>query len=169
MQRAFLQKLYEHDVKFPFPCQVDVNTGTNSISSLSPNLGAVAKTPQGSSPIFAILREMKEKRERYFLKKTEKERKKERKKNTYILIAREVFVTLAVQARMIKSGKVSDKLDKLFALQNIAKLQGIGFTLVFGFKIYRDLTKSATFQFGFMCCICLNQGSFEKVVHKTDI
>ena len=112
---------------------------------------------------------MKEKRERYFLKKTEKERKKERKKNTYILIAREVFVALAVQARMIKSGKVSDKLDKLFALQNIAKLQGIGFTLVLGFKIYRDLTKSATFQFGFMCCICLNQGSFEKVVHKTDI
>ena len=112
---------------------------------------------------------MKEKRERYFLKKTEKERKKEKKKNTYILIAREVFVALAVQARMIKSGKVSDKLDKLFALQNIAKLQGIGFTLVFGFKIYRDLTKSATFQFGFMCCICLNQGSFEKVVHKTDI
>ena len=39
---------------------------------------------------------MKEKREN-------KERKKE--KNTYILIAREVFVALAVQARMIKSEK----------------------------------------------------------------
>ena len=30
----------------------------------------------------------------------------------------------------------------------------------FGFRIYRDLTKSATFQLGFTCCICLNQGSF---------
>ena len=30
----------------------------------------------------------------------------------------------------------------------------------FGFRIYRDLTKSATFQFGFTYCICLNQGSF---------
>ena len=85
------------------------------------------------------------------------------------MIARDVFVALAMQARMIKSGKVSDKLDKLFALQNIAKLQDIGFTLDSGFKIYRDLTKLATFQFGFMCLICLNQGSFEKVVHKKDI
>ena len=66
------------------------------------------------------------------------------------MIAGDVFVALAARARMIKYGNVSDKLDKLFALQNIAKLQGIGFTLVFGFKIYRDLTRSATFQFGFM-------------------
>ena len=36
-----------------------------------------------------------------------------------------------------------DKLEKLFTLKNIANLQGIGFTLNFGFKIYRDLTKSA--------------------------
>ena len=47
---------------------------------------------------------MKEKREN---KERKKEGKKERKKekNTYILIAREVFVALAVQARMIKSEK----------------------------------------------------------------
>ena len=47
---------------------------------------------------------MKEKREN---KERKKEGKKERKKekNTYILIAGEVFVALAVQARMIKSEK----------------------------------------------------------------
>ena len=42
-----------------------------------------------------------------------------------------------------------DKLDKLFTLQNIANLQGMGFTLDFGFKIYRDLNKSAIVQFRF--------------------
>ena len=35
--------------------------------------------------------------------------------------------------------------------------------LDFGFRIYRDLTKSATFQFGFPCCICLNEGYFFSV------
>ena len=40
-------------------CLEDVNTGAISISSLSPNLVAVPKTPQGSSLIFAILRELK--------------------------------------------------------------------------------------------------------------
>ena len=39
-----------------------------------------------------------------------------------------------------------DKLDKLFTLQNIANLQGLGFTLDFGFKIYRDLNKAALVQ-----------------------
>ena len=92
--------------------------------------------------------------------KGNKERKKTERKSTFILIARDVFVALAVQTRMIKWGKVSDRLDKFSTLQNIANLQGIGFTLDFGFKIYRDLTKLATFEFGFTCCICLNQGSF---------
>ena len=65
---------------------------------------------------------------------------------------------------MIQCGKVSrDRLDKFSTLQNIANLQGIGFTLHLGFKIYRDLTKSATFQFGFPCCICLNEGYFFSV------
>ena len=114
----------------------------------------------GSSPIFAILREMKEKRG--------KQRKKERKKHIHF-DSSGGFRCPRCASSYDQIRKVSDKLDKLFALQNIAKLWGIGFTLVFGFKIYRDLTKSATFQFGFMCCICLNQGSFEKVVHKTDI
>ena len=41
--------------------------------------------------------------------------------------------------------KYPDKLDKLFTLQNIANLQGIGLTLDFGFTIYKDLTKSAVF------------------------
>ena len=41
--------------------------------------------------------------------------------------------------------KYPDKLDKLFTLQNFANLQGIGPTLDFGFRIYRDLTKSAVF------------------------
>ena len=41
--------------------------------------------------------------------------------------------------------KYLDKLEKLCTLQNIANLQGIGFTLDFGFKIYRDLTKLAPF------------------------
>ena len=74
---------------------------------------------------------MKEKRESFFFP----HKKKLTKKHAFILIARDVFVALAVQARRIKSGEVSDKFDKLFALQNIAKLQGIGFTLDFGFKI----------------------------------
>ena len=76
------------------------------------------------------------------------------------MIARDVFVALAVQTRMIQCGKVSDRLDKFSTLQNIANLHGIEFTLDVAFKIYRDLTKSATFEFGFTCCICLNQGSF---------
>ena len=41
--------------------------------------------------------------------------------------------------------KYPDKLDKSFTLQNIANLQGIGLTLDFGFRMYRDLTKSAVF------------------------
>ena len=41
--------------------------------------------------------------------------------------------------------KYPDKLDKLFTLQNIANLQGIGLTSDFGFRIYGDLTKSAVF------------------------
>ena len=42
----FLYNLYEHNRKFPFATLLeDVNTGTNSITSLSPNLGAVPKTP----------------------------------------------------------------------------------------------------------------------------
>ena len=49
--------------------------------------------------------------------------------------------------------KYPDKLDKLFTLQNIASLLGIGFTLDFGFKIFWDLTKSAPFQLGFTRCI----------------
>ena len=51
--------------------------------------------------------------------------------------------------------KYPDKLDILFTLQNIASLLGIGFTLDFGFKIYRDLTTSAPFQLGFRRCISL--------------
>ena len=65
-------------------CFEDVNTGTNSISSLSPNLGAVPKTPQGSSLIFAILRELKQRE------------KLDKKKRAIILIAREVCVVLSV-------------------------------------------------------------------------
>ena len=54
-------------------------------------------------------------------------------------------ILVLLQTRMIKCGKVPDKLDKLFTLQNIANLQGVGFTLDFGFKIHRDLTKIGTF------------------------
>ena len=60
-----------------------------------------------------------------------------------------------LQTRMIKCEKYPDKLDKLFTLQNIGSLLGIGFTLDFGFKIHRDLTKSAPFQLGFTRCISL--------------
>ena len=47
VQRAFLYNLYEHDVKFPFATLFGgrKHTETNSVSSLSPNLGAVPKTP----------------------------------------------------------------------------------------------------------------------------
>ena len=98
------------------------------------------------------------------------------KKRTYILIARDIFVALAVVIAKAPYSHESDssisvllqliwsnaeryrypnKLEKLYTLQNIANLQDFGFTLDFWFKIYRDLTKSAPFQFGFMRCICL--------------
>ena len=60
-----------------------------------------------------------------------------------------------LQTRMIKCGKYPDKPDKLFTLQNIANLQGIGITVDFGFKIYKDLTKWTPFQLGFKCYISL--------------
>ena len=45
VQRAFLYNLYENDVNFLLRrCLAGVNTGANSISSLSANLGAVPKT-----------------------------------------------------------------------------------------------------------------------------
>ena len=88
--------------------------------------------------------------------------KSKKKTADFILIARDVFIALAVvvakapyinksdssifnwfYCKLVWSNaeKYSDKLDKLFTLQNIANLQGIGFTLDFGFKIHRDLTK----------------------------
>ena len=73
------------------------------------------------------------------------------------MIAKDVFVALSVivaKAHYIheidssilvycklvlsKKEKHPDSLDKLFTLQNMANLQDIGFTLDFGFKIYRD-------------------------------
>ena len=51
--------------------------------------------------------------------------------------------------------KYPDKLDKLFTLQNIANLQGIGFSLDFGFKIHRDLTKTGTFSIRIHALHCL--------------
>ena len=44
VQRAFFYNLYDHDVKFPIATLEDVNTGTNSFSSLRPNLGVVPRT-----------------------------------------------------------------------------------------------------------------------------
>ena len=98
------------------------------------------------------------------------------KKRTHISIARDVFLALgfivakapyshesdssiSVLLQLIWSNaekyRYPNKLEKLFTLQNIANLQGFWFTLDFCFKIYRDLTKSAPFQFGLMRCICL--------------
>jgi len=69
------------------------------------------------------------------------------------LIARDVVVVVAkapyilesdssilvlLQARMVKSGKVSEFVGQIVYTTK----QCIGFTLDFGFKIYRDLTKS---------------------------
>ena len=71
----------------------------------------------GSSPIFAILREMKEKRE----KQRKKERKKERKKHIHF-DSSGGFRCPRRASSYDQIRKVSDKLDKLFALQNIAKL-----------------------------------------------
>ena len=98
------------------------------------------------------------------------------KKRTHILIARDVFLALgfivakapyshesdssiSILLQLIWSNaekyRYPNKLEKLYTLQNIANLQGFGFTLEIWFKSYRDLTKSAPFQFGFMHCICL--------------
>ena len=83
------------------------------------------------------------------------------KTRAIILIAKDVFVALSVivaEAHCIheidssilvycklvlsKKEKHPDSLDKLFTLQNMANLQDIGFTLDFGFKIYRHLFNS---------------------------
>ena len=77
------------------------------------------------------------------------------------MIARDVFVALSVVVAkapciheidssilvycklvLSKKEKHPDSLDKLFTLQNMANLQDIGFTLDFGFKIYRHLFNS---------------------------
>ena len=87
-----------------------------------------------------------------------KKLRKEKNKRAFILIGSDVFVALAVvvakapyilesdssvlvlqQARMIKSGKVSEFVVQIVYTTNIASDR---FTLDFGFKIYRDLTKS---------------------------
>ena len=65
------------------------------------------------------------------------------------------LLSQVTQVQCTNAEKYPDKLGKLFTLQNIANLQGIGFNLDFVFKICRDLTKSASFQFGFTRCICL--------------
>ena len=57
--------------------------------------------------------------------------------------------TLALlQTRMIKCGKVSEFVGKIFTT-NIPNLRSIGFTLSFWSKISRDLTKLALFYFGY--------------------
>ena len=98
------------------------------------------------------------------------------KKRTHILIARDVFLALgfivakapyshesdssiSILLQLIWSNaekyRYPNKLEKLYTLQNIANLQGFGFTLDFWFRIYRDrcgstplstvLRKSVTF------------------------
>ena len=86
-----------------------------------------------------------------------REKVKKEKTRAFILIARDVFVALSVvvakapyiheidssilvYCKLVRSKteKYPDSLDKLFTLQNMANLQDIGFTLDFGFKIYRD-------------------------------
>ena len=78
---------------------------------------------------------------------TEINAKKLKKKRAFILIAKNVFVALAVVVAkapyihesdssilvLLQAEKYPDKLDKLIKPQNFANLQGIGF------KIYRDL------------------------------
>ena len=86
-----------------------------------------------------------------------KKKKKERKQKSISLPALAVVVAKASYMRVTvpfwfyckliwsNAEKYPDKLEKLFTVQNIANLQGIGFTLDFGFKIRRDLTKLAPF------------------------
>ena len=64
---------------------------------------------------------------------------------------------------MPKAEKYPNKLDKLFTPQNIANLQGIGF------KIYRDLTKPAPFQFRLMRCICLNKKKKKQTLRQNKV
>ena len=127
MQRAFLQNLYEHDVKFPFATLFAGRKHTNQFDFFSESeLGCGRQDSIGKFTYICYFKRDERKARKFFLKKknkqTNRQTNKQTKKHTFILIAREVFVALAVQAGMIKSGKVSDKLDKLFAQQNIAKL-----------------------------------------------
>ena len=118
-------------------------------------MGAVRRASEGKfAYIYHFTRIVGDKREKL----------KKKKRAFGILIDRDVFVALAVVVArhpifmkvtvrsilvLLQAAKYPDKLDKLFILQNFANLQGVGF------KINRDLTKSAPFQFGFTCYICL--------------
>ena len=117
-QRAFLYNLYEHDRKFPFTTLFGGRKHRDKFNFLSESeLGCGPQDSLGSSPIFAILKELKE----------INTKKLKKKKRAFIFIARDVFVALAVvvakapyihesdsfilvllQTRMMKCGKVPE-------------------------------------------------------------
>ena len=154
VQRIFLYNLYVHGRKIPFAPLFGGRKHRGKFNFFSESeLGCGPQDSVGkrSSPVFAILRELTAINAKNFLKN-----------RAFILIARDVFVALAVVVAkapyihesdsailiLLQAEKYPDTMDKLFILQNFANLQGIEF------KIYRDLTKSAPFQFGFTRSIC---------------
>ena len=75
VQRAFFYNLYEHHrKKIRFATLFGGRKHRDKFNFFAdPNLGAVPKTPQGSSPIFAILRELTEINSKKLLKKKKKD------------------------------------------------------------------------------------------------
>ena len=94
-------------------------------------------------------------------KKKGKERKNERKKRIqFILIARDRRFRCPRRANSYDPMRKSiGQIGQILYTRKHCEFTRHWIHFDFGFKIYRDLTKSATFQFGFTCCICLNQAS----------
>ena len=142
MQRAFPYNLYELDVKFSF-CDVVWRTLT-----------------QGHIQFLLWVRTWDWVRSH--VKRIEINAKKSFKKGTFILIGRDVFVALTVVVAKspyiyswmwqfhFGSLQTWKSMIRIFwtnwlTSKTLQNLQGIGFTLDFGFKIYGDFTKSAPF------------------------
>ena len=103
-------KLYEHDVKFQFATLFGGRKHRNQVNFFSESeFGCGPQEPVGKFTYICHFKRDERNARKFFFQKN-----KETKKHAFILIAQKVIVALAVQARMIKSGKVSDKFDKLF-------------------------------------------------------
>ena len=140
---ALFCNLYGHDRKFPFVPLFGGRKHRGNFNFFSESeLGC---GPQDSVGKFSYTF--------YFKRVDGNKREKVKKKKTRIHFDKTNCKLVWTNAENIRISWT----NCMFTLQNIANLQGNGFTLDFGFKIYRDLTKSAHFQFEFTRCVCLRR------------